>query len=134
MKAILFVCVANSARSQMAEGLARALAPADLEIYSAGSQPTWLNPLAVEVMKEIGIDISRQAAKGLEIIPVQRIGTVVTLCDGASCPLLPGAARTISWPLADPASATGSRLARRRAFRRTRTILHLRIGRLLDAL
>ena len=107
-KGVLFLCVANSARSQMAEGLARAVAPRDVEIYSAGSAPAGVNPFAREVMQEVGIDISSQRSKSIEEIPAEHIGTVVTLCAEEVCPVFPGKVRRLEWPLQDPAAARGS--------------------------
>jgi arsenate reductase (thioredoxin) len=118
--ALLFLCVANSARSQMAEGLARALLPAGSEIYSAGSAPGRLHPLAVAAMAEIGIDISAQRAKAVETIDAARVGTVVTLCAEEVCPVFPGRVRRLHWPLEDPAATQGSEEQRRAAFRRVR--------------
>jgi arsenate reductase len=134
MKSILFLCVANSARSQMAEGIARSLAPQSVKVYSAGSVPSRVNPLAVQVMDEIGIDISRQRSKGIDEVPVKTIDTVVILCADEVCPVLPRKVERIHWPLPDPAAARGRRQERLRAFRRIRTELHLRIGSLLSRL
>jgi arsenate reductase len=134
MKGLLFLCVANSARSQMAEGIARSLAGRRLAVYSAGSHPGGVNPLAIQVMDEIGIDISGHRAKGMDGVPLKRIGTVVTVCDEEVCPILPRAVERIHWPLPDPAAARGRREEKLRAFRRVRTELHLRIGRLLAVL
>ncbi|MGH6885707.1 MAG: arsenate reductase ArsC [Geminicoccales bacterium] len=102
MPTILFLCVANSARSQMAEGLARSLAPAGWRFLSAGSNPGVLNPLAVQVMAEIGIDISGQRAKGLEGVPLDEVETIVTLCAEEVCPVIPGTVQRRHWPLRDP--------------------------------
>jgi len=124
---LLFLCVANSARSQMAEGLARALLPPGSEVYSAGSAPTTLNPLAVAVMAEVGIDISAQRSKAVEEIDAARIGTVVTLCAEEVCPVWLGPARRLHWPLSDPAAVTGTDEERRGAFRRTRDEIRRRL-------
>jgi thioredoxin type arsenate reductase len=117
---LLFLCVANSARSQMAEGLARALLPPGTEVYSAGSAPTRLNPMAVQVLAEIEIDISAQRAKAMEAIDATRVGTVVTLCAEEVCPVFPGRVERLHWPLEDPAAEQGSEEERRAAFRRVR--------------
>jgi arsenate reductase len=101
---ILFLCVANSARSQMAEGLARSRLGAGFEIMSAGSRPTRVNPFAVEVMADIGIDISAQRSKSVDDIDPAGIDLVVTLCAEEVCPVLPGRVRRLHWPIADPAS------------------------------
>lgn len=121
--AILFLCVANSARSQMAEGLARAIAPEGTAIFSAGSVPVRVSPCAVEVMKEIGIDISAHLSKSLDEIPKERVATVVTLCAEEVCPVFPsgpGEVTRLAWPHDDPASTVGSREEILRAFRRVR--------------
>jgi arsenate reductase (thioredoxin) len=126
---LLFLCVANSARSQMAEGLARALLPPGSEVYSAGSAPTRLNPLAVQVMAEIGIDISAQRAKPVEAVDAARIGTVVTLCAEEVCPVFSGPVERLHWPLEDPAAAGGTEDERRAAFRRVRDSIRARLER-----
>src|SRR5512144_665969 len=83
---LLFLCVANSARSQMAEGIARALAPASVRISSAGAQPSRLNPLAVKALAEIGIDISSHFSKGVDDLPAGGVDAVITLCAEEVCP------------------------------------------------
>jgi thioredoxin type arsenate reductase len=105
MKRILFLCVANSARSQMAEGLARGIFGDQVQVESAGSRPTALNPKAVAAMSEIGLDISRQRSKALEEIDLAGVDVVVTLCAEEVCPALPGTVRRIHWAIADPVSA-----------------------------
>lgn len=104
MKRILFLCVANSARSQMAEGLARALLGQRAEILSAGSQPSSVNPHAIAAMAEIGIDISSHRSKSVDEIDVISLDLVVTLCTDEVCPVLPGRVRRLHWPIADPAT------------------------------
>ncbi len=101
---ILFLCVANSARSQMAEGLARALLGSDVDVLSAGSRPSKVNPYAVEVMAELGIDISAQRSKAVDEIDPSGLDAVVTLCAEEVCPVLPGRVRRLHWPIPDPAS------------------------------
>ncbi len=120
MKSILFLCVANSARSQMAEGLARARFGSRVPVESAGSQPSRVNPLAAAVMAEIGIDISGQRSTGVADVDPARVGTVVTLCADEVCPAFLGDARRLHWPLPDPAGAAGSEEERRRRFREVR--------------
>ncbi len=117
---VLFLCVANSARSQMAEGLARAAAPSAYRFLSAGSAPGTLHPLAVAALAEVGIDISRQRAKGLSDIALTAVDTVVTLCAEEVCPVVPGHVRRIHWPLPDPARVAGSDAERLAAFRAAR--------------
>ena len=86
---IVFLCVANSARSQMAEGLARTLAPPNWKVFSAGSDPSIVNPLAIEVMRELDIDISDHKSKGLDAVPMDKANFVVTLCADEVCPVVP---------------------------------------------
>jgi arsenate reductase len=102
---ILFLCVANSARSQLAEGWARRLAPAGVTVHSAGSEPGRLHPGAVAVMAEVGIDLAGQYSKPITDVPLERVGTVVTLCADEVCPVLPGDVARHHWPLEDPAGA-----------------------------
>lgn len=126
---ILFLCVANSARSQMAEGLARAMLPAEVEVASAGSAPGRLNPLAVEALAEAGIDISGHRAKPLEDVAPDTADLIVTLCAEEVCPHVPGVKR-LHWPVTDP-SAAGDIAA----FRTARDQIKARIevlARLLD--
>lgn len=101
---MLFLCVANSARSQMAEGLARQLFGVEATVSSAGSAPTHLNPYATEAMAEVGIDISRQQSTSVDDVDADSIDLVVTLCAEEVCPVLPGRVRRLHWPIADPAS------------------------------
>lgn len=119
-KGILFLCVANSARSQMAEGLARAVAPEGFEIYSAGSTPARVSPFAVDVMRELGIDISSHRSKSVNDIPAERIGTAITLCAEEVCPVFPGDVKRLAWPFDDPASAAGTNEEIRERFRQVR--------------
>ena len=100
---ILFLCVANSARSQMAEGLARHLFP-DLRIQSAGSRPSHVNPYAIEVLAELGIDASGHASKSVQDIDPASVDLVITLCAEEVCPLFLGKAERLHWPIPDPAS------------------------------
>jgi arsenate reductase len=123
---ILFLCVANSARSQMAEGLARAMAPPGYRFLSAGSQPGELNPLAVRALAEEGIDISHHRAKGLDDAPLAEADVVVTLCAEEVCPVVPGAVRRLHWPLPDPALDLA-------AFRRVRDELRRLLPQLWSA-
>ena len=119
----LFLCVANSARSQMAEGLARPLCTGQQQVYSAGSSPTQVNPLAVQGMEEIGIDLSGQRSKGLEDVPMDRVDRVVTLCAEEVCPTVSPGVERLHWALPDPAAATGGEEARLEAFRAVRDLL-----------
>jgi N-acetylglutamate synthase-like GNAT family acetyltransferase/protein-tyrosine-phosphatase len=101
---ILFLCVANSARSQMAEGLARRIFGERVPVMSAGSEPSSVNPYAVEVMGEIGVDLSMHYSKSVQTIDPAAVGTVITLCAEEVCPVFLGQARRLHWPIADPAS------------------------------
>ena len=117
---ILFLCVANSSRSQMAEGLARQMVSAGIEVFSAGSAPATVNPNAIAVMAELGIDISRHGSKSVDEIPRDCIGTVVTLCAEEVCPVFLGHADRLHWPFEDPAAVSGSDRAVLAGFRSVR--------------
>jgi arsenate reductase (thioredoxin) len=103
-RSILFLCVANSARSQMAEGLARSVLGPSVRVQSAGSQPSRVNPYAIEVMKEIGIDLGTHHSKSVDTIDPATVDTVITLCAEEVCPVYLGQARRLHWPIPDPAS------------------------------
>ncbi|HUP58626.1 MAG TPA: arsenate reductase ArsC [Bdellovibrionota bacterium] len=108
---ILFMCVANSARSQLAEGLARNLFGGKAEVASAGSQPSTVNPLAIEALARIGIDISGHRSKRVDDLPsgfVSAVDYVITLCAEEVCPIFPGAAKKLHWPHPDPAGPNAS--------------------------
>jgi thioredoxin type arsenate reductase len=130
-KGILFLCVANSARSQMAEGIARSIAPPDLKIWSAGSRPTRVRPESITVLKEMGIDISGHRSKAISEIPAAEVDTVITLCAEEECPVFPGKAERIHWDLPDPAAAMGSQEDTLAAFREIRDVLIRRISAFL---
>lgn len=100
---ILFLCVANSARSQMGEGLARRLFPG-LRIQSAGSRPSRVNPYAIEVLAEWGIDASTHTSKSVQDIDPATVDLVITLCAEEVCPAFLGKAERLHWPIPDPAS------------------------------
>lgn len=125
---VLFLCVANSARSQMAEGIARALAPASVKVSSAGSRPTALNPLAVKALAEIGIDASGQRSKSVDEVQADDVDAVITLCAEEVCPVFLGRARRVHWALPDPAHVPGDDAARLEAFRRVRDELRGRLA------
>jgi len=103
-RSLLFLCVANSARSQMAEGLARKLLGGRVHVQSAGSRPSRVNPYAIEVMREVGVALTTHSSKSVETIDPQTVDTVVTLCAEEVCPVFLGKARRIHWPIPDPAS------------------------------
>ena len=127
---VLFLCIGNSARSQLAEALARSMAPAGTEVWSAGTAPKQLHPMAVVVMREAGIDIGQQRAKALDAVPWREADTVVTLCGEAdeACPALAAGVRRLHWPLPDPAQAKEKdQLA---AFREARDEIRWRVASL----
>jgi arsenate reductase len=128
LRHVLFLCVANSARSQMAEGIARSLAPATIKVSSAGSQPSRVNPLALQALAEIGIDASRQHSKSVDDIPPGDVDVVITLCAEEVCPAFLGKALRLHWGLPDPAHAAGSEAERLEAFRRVRDELRRRLA------
>ena len=101
---LLFLCVANSARSQMAEGLARSMFGEHAVVASAGSKPSRVNPYAIEVMKELGIDLGSHHSKSVDEIDPANVDTVITLCAEEVCPVFLGKARRLHWPIPDPAS------------------------------
>lgn len=103
MQRILFLCVANSSRSQMAEGLARELLGSDFQVSSAGSQPGKVNSNAIIAMKEVDIDISHHQSKSVDTIDPNAVDVVVTLCAEEVCPIMPGQVKRLHWPIADPA-------------------------------
>jgi arsenate reductase len=114
LRTVLFLCVANAARSQMAEGLARSMAPSggDHRFFSAGSRPGTLNPLAVRALAEQGIDIAHHRSKGLDDVPVAEADVIVTLCAEEVCPFVPGKVQRLHWPLPDPTDLAGFRAVR----------------------
>lgn len=126
---VLFLCTGNSARSQMAEGYLRHIAGDEFEPLSAGVEPKGLNPLAVEAMKEIGIDISQQGSKDVREFLGQAIPYVITVCDNAKqrCPIFPRTYKFLHWSLEDPAEAAGLHEEKMAVFRRVRDEIRLRI-------
>ncbi|HRC58251.1 MAG: arsenate reductase ArsC [Myxococcales bacterium] len=117
---LLFLCVANSARSQMAEGLARMIFGDRATVQSAGSEPSKVNPYAIEVMKELGVDLSAHHSKSVQTIDPATVGTVITLCAEEVCPVFLGQAQRLHWPIPDPASKDPA-LPREELLRRFRT-------------
>lgn len=135
-----FICTGNSARSQMAEGFGRYFASVygkDVEVYSAGSNPSgYVHPKAIEVMKEVGIDISGNYSKGLEEIPIYELDYIITLCGDAaeSCPIVPGA-NTQHWGLPDPAKVIGpTEDAKLNAFRKVRDQIREKVEELIKGI
>jgi arsenate reductase (thioredoxin) len=126
-KRVLFLCTGNSARSQMAEGLLRETAGDRFEVFSAGTHPKGLHPRSVEVMKEIGIDISNHISKGVSVFVDDKFDYVITVCDGAKeqCPVFPNT-EAIHWGFDDPADAPTDRQIE--VFRRVRNEIRQRIN------
>src|SRR6202163_2517437 len=126
---VLILCTGNSARSQMAEGLLRHLGGGRYEVFSAGTRPVGVNPLAVEAMREIGIDISAQRSKSVAEFAGQTFSTVITVCDSAAeqCPVFPGAPMRVHWSLPDPAAVSGTHAEKLAAFQHVRDELKRRI-------
>ncbi len=124
---LLFLCVANSARSQLGEALARSLFGDRVRVQSAGSQPSTINPFALEVLAELGIDASGQASKSVAAIDPATVDTVITLCAEEVCPVFLGGARRLHWPFPDPAQAGLNREASLARFREVRDALRARL-------
>jgi arsenate reductase len=124
---LLFLCVANSARSQMAEGIARSLAPTGVTISSAGSKPSQVNPLAIAALAEVGIDIRGHHSKSVATIPPDGVDAVITLCAEEECPVFLGKARRIHWGLPDPGGAGLSDEQKLQSFREVRDELVRRL-------
>jgi len=128
---VLILCTHNSARSQMAEGIARALAGDRLRVQSAGSAPSQLHPFAVRALAEIGIDISGQHAKSVDEIDRAAVDTVSTLCAEEVCPVYLGAAKRLHWGLPDPAGRDEPEAESLARFRAVRDELRRRTTRFL---
>ena len=124
---LLFLCVANSARSQMGEGVARLLAPNGVRVQSAGSHPTSVRPEAAVVLSELGIDTKAHFSKNVSDIDPETVDTVITLCAEEECPVFLGRAVRLHWGLPDPAAVSGSEAERLNAFRDTRDELNKRL-------
>jgi arsenate reductase len=121
-KRVLFLCTHNSSRSQMAEGLLRYYGGNRFEAFSAGTSPSRVHPIAVEVMEERGIDLKGHRSKSIDEFLGQGFDFIVTTCDDARdrCPVFPGQAEMLHWGLEDPVGAGGSREEKREVFRRVR--------------
>lgn len=120
---VLILCTGNSCRSHLAEGFLRSAAGDLLNVQSAGSKPAgYVHPLAIQVMQEVGIDISSHRSKPLTDFLEQNIDTVITVCGNAdqACPIFPGQMRRYHWPFEDPAHATGTEVEKLEVFRRVR--------------
>jgi arsenate reductase len=132
-KKVLFLCTGNSCRSQMAEGFLRHLGAGRYEAFSAGVDPSRVNPLSVKVMREAGIDISGQRSKSADEFLGQEFDHVVTVCDNAkqTCPTFPGEYKETHWDLEDPAVAKGTEEEKLAVFRKTRDIIERKVKEFL---
>ena len=128
-KKVLILCTHNSSRSQMAEGLLRELADGQMEVYSAGTEPSRVHPLAIKTMAERGIDISGHTSKHLSQFLGDTLDYVITVCDDANetCPVFPGAAHRIHWSFPDPSAAEGSEEERLAVYRTVRASIEDRL-------
>jgi arsenate reductase (thioredoxin) len=127
---ILFMCVANSARSQLSEGLARDLFKENAKIESAGSEPKTVNLFAAKALNEIGIDISTHHSKTVDDLPpefIAELNFIITLCAEEVCPILISKAQKLHWPLPDPAGQPGDEEAQMKRFRETRDEIKRRL-------
>src|SRR5689334_6411063 len=132
---VLFLCTHNSSRSQMAEGLLRAHGGPAFQVFSAGTQPRTVHPLAIQAMQEIGIDISHHTAKGIDVFAAEPpLDLVITVCDEAAeaCPFFPNARRQVHWGFPDPSQAQGSEEERLAVFRRIRDQIAAKIDQFLS--
>lgn len=134
-KRVLFICTGNSARSQMAEGIMNHLSHGEWKVQSAGIFPSYVHPLAIRVMGEIGIDISQQTSKSIDQFAKKKFDYVITLCDDAakSCPIFPGLSTRLHWPFQDPAAAIGTFEERVMVFRKVRDEIKTKIEEFLKS-
>ena len=134
-KKVLFLCTANSARSQIAEGLMKSMGGEQWEVKSAGILPSYVHPLAIRVMDEVGIDISKQTSKSQDQFLKEEFHYIITLCDHAAmaCPNFPGQGIRLHWSIEDPAMAIGTMDERVAVFRRARDEIRTRIERFLKS-
>ncbi len=127
---VLFLCMANSARSQMAEGLARFLWKDRAEIESAGANASHVNSYAIKVLQEIGIDISRHFSKSIQEVDLNSVDLIITLCQQDICPNAPARIRKLHWPTEDPTLYGLYEEQRLAAFRKVRDTLRVRLEKL----
>lgn len=133
---VLILCTGNSARSQMAEGLLRHDAGDRFEAFSAGVEPSHVRPLAIQAMREVGIDISEQRSKSVDEFSGEEFDYVITVCDNANerCPVFPGKTQRIHWSFEDPAAAAGDEAAQFAVFRRVRDQIRQRLQQWISGL
>ena len=129
MKRVLFLCTHNSARSQMAEGLLRHFGADNYQVYSAGTEKTSVRPQAIQVMSEIGIDISHQESKTLEQYLNEQFDDVITVCDDANeaCPVFPNTKNRRHWNFPDPSQAPGTEAEQLQVYRAVRDAIQQKI-------
>ena len=128
---LLFMCVGNTARSQMAEAFARFIGPAEFRYFSAGSKPAAeLHPNTVKAMREVGIDISQCKPKDVASVPMDTVATVITLCDEDVCPTVPEEVQHLPYPIQDPKATLGEDDEMLQAYRRTRDQIRELVSRL----
>jgi arsenate reductase len=132
-KKVLFLCTGNSARSQIAEGLMKSMGGEQWEVKSAGIISSYVHPLAIRVMDEVGIDISKQTSKSQEQFLKEEFDYIITLCDNAAmaCPTFPGQGNRLHWSIEDPAMAIGTMDERVAVFRKARDEIRMKIEELL---
>jgi arsenate reductase len=128
-QSVLFICTHNSARSQMAEGLLRHLAGDRFEVASAGTEATHVRPLAIEAMRELGIDITSQTSKTIASLDGRSFDVAISVCDSANeaCPVFPSSTKRLHWSFDDPSGAKGTDEERLAMFRRVRDEIRARI-------
>jgi len=133
-KRVLFLCTGNSCRSQMAEGFLRHLGGDRFDAYSAGTNPTQVNPLSIEAMKELDIDISAQKSKPASEFIGQKFDYLITVCDNAkqTCPAFAGGYTKFHWNLKDPAEAEGREEEKMAIFRELRDKIRVKIEEFID--
>lgn len=136
MLKVMFLCTGNSCRSQMAEGFARELSSGLIEAHSAGLSPSKVNPYAIRVMKEIGIDISGQTSKAIDPGLLNQVDCLITLCGHAEamCPMTPPHIKRYHWPIDDPVGTVGTEEEILAAFRKTRDEIKAKIQDFLTSL
>ena len=134
MKKVMFLCTANSCRSQMAEGFAKDMYEGVMEVYSAGLMSATVHKKAISVMKELGIDISGQKSKAIDKSLLREMDFVVTLCNNAEdlCPSTPPETRRIYWPIKDPVGMLGTEEEIMNEFRRARDEINERVKKLKE--
>ena len=125
-KRVLILCTGNSCRSQMAEGVLRHYGSSRYEVFSAGTKPSSVNPIAIQVMKEIGIDISKHRSKHVDEFKGQSFDYVITVCDNAkeACPFFPGNTKRLHWEFPDPPHGEAVTESVIEEFRKVRDMIH----------